>query len=99
MLLAVSKVPSTTGEAQNQVVFFCSKNWTLEERVQGMGFDTTSSILLELLLNHELLHIVYCHYILELIDRAVFFQAMISSSTLDVLSIVQASEINWCNID
>ena len=65
-----------TGEAQ--AVFLFEKNLNLEERVLGMHFDTINSnaggnkdtcIPLEKLIHHKLLHISYCHYILDLIAR------------------------------
>lgn len=42
-LLAVPTLPSETRETQAQAIFFVLKDWNLEEKVQGMCFDTTSS--------------------------------------------------------
>ena len=42
-LLAVQKLPSVTGEAQAQAVFNVLKKWGVNEKVQRMCFDTTSS--------------------------------------------------------
>ena len=91
-LLAVPKLPCGTGEAQANAVFSVLKCWNLEEKVQGMCFDTSSNtgqhrgacVHLEKLLGCDL-HIGCCHHILELIAGAAFSTAMGSSSVPDVL--------------
>jgi len=93
-LLAVPKLPSGTGEAQANAIFAVLREWNLQEKVQGMCFDTTSSntgqhkgtcTLLEQLIGHKLLHIGCHHHVLELIAGAAFGQAMGVSSAPDIL--------------
>ena len=55
-----------------------------------MYLDTTSSnndrqYPIKQLLNHELLQIAYLYYILEVISRVGYFQAMSTSSAPDIL--------------
>lgn len=85
-LLGVSKLLQRTEEAQAQAVFFVLKDSNLQEKVQGMCFDTTSSntgrhkvacIILQRLLNR--------HRILKLIAEAACTEAMGSSYAPDVL--------------
>ena len=106
-LLAVPKLPSGTGKDQSEAVFSVLKEWKLEEKVQGMCFDTTYSntgqhkgacILLEQLLGRELLHLACRHHILELVAGAAFSAAM-GYSTAPVILLSKRFKAAWQHIN
>ncbi len=106
-LLAVPKLLSGTGEAQAKAIFSVLKDWSLEDKVQGMCFDTTSCntgrhkgacILLQQLLGRNLLHIGCHHHVLELIATAAFSEAMGSSSAPYIL-LFKRFKTRWQYID
>ena len=88
-LLSVPKLPSGTGEAQAHAIFQALKEWNVQDNVEAMCFDTTSSntgrinracVILEQLLGRDLLYLACRHLILELMAGAAF-KAVISSSS------------------
>ena len=93
-LLAVPKPPSGTGEAQAQVVFDVLNEWGVDEKVQGMCFNTTNSntgrhkeacIILKQLVGRTLLYIGCRHHVLELVAGAAYSKVKCASSAPDVL--------------
>lgn len=106
-LLEVLKLPSGTGEAQAQAVVDSLKKWGIEDKVQAMCFDTTSSntgrhkgacILIEQLLGRKLLHLGCRHHIMELILAAAFGECMGSSFSPDIL-LFKRFQSRWASID
>jgi len=80
-LLGVPKVHSGTGDAQATAVFSLIQDWNLNDRVQYMSFDTTSSntglksgawMLLEQKLGRNLVSLACRHHVMELIIAKVF---------------------------
>jgi hypothetical protein len=93
-LLAVPKLPSSTGAAMANETVRVIREWKLEERVEALSFDTTASNtgihsgccrLIEVELGRPLLHLACRHHIMELILAAVF-KAVMASSNVSVSS-------------
>ena len=93
-LLAVPNLQCGTGEAQVKAIFAVLKEWNLEEKIQGMCFDTSSSntgqhkrtcTFLEQLVSHKPLHIGCHHHVLKLITWAPFAKTKKASTAPDVL--------------
>lgn len=92
-LLTVSKLPSSTGEAQAQAVVDALKNWGIENQVAAMCFDTTASntgsrqgacVRIEQMLDKDLLYLACRHHVMELIIGAAFDQVLRGSSGPDI---------------
>ena len=88
-LLPASKLESGTGEAQATAVVETLKKWDIQNQVQGMCFDTTSSnsgrnnvacVIIELLIGKDLLYFRCRHHILELIAGVAFSEVLRASS-------------------
>ncbi len=105
-LLAVSKIPSATGEAQ-AVFYEIVKDWCILENVRAMCFDTTISntgkksvacALLEQKLNKELLSFACRHHIMELIISAVF-EVCIGVTSSPEVTLFKRFQVYWRLID
>lgn len=106
-LLAVPKLLSGTGEAQAQAVMNTLKQWNIQDNVQGMCFDTTTSntgrhkgacLILEQLIGRELLHLGCRHHIMELLAGAAFTEVIGATSAPDVL-LFKRFQSRWEFID
>lgn len=84
-LLGVPMLPSGTGKAQADAVMEALQDWGLEDRVIGLGFDTTASntgiiggtcILLEQALGRQLLNLACRHHMHELVAMKAFTECM-----------------------
>ena len=80
-ILSARKIESSTGEDQAAEVFRCLQEWSLEDTVRAMCFDTTASntgrkrgaaIKLEQKLGKKLLYLACRHHIQELSAKAVW---------------------------
>lgn len=78
-LLRVPKSPSGNGESQASAVLHLLQEWSLEDRITAMGFDTTASntgifrgacVKLEEMLGREILWLACRHHIMELLMTA-----------------------------
>ena len=92
-LLAVPKLPSSSGAAMAKAIVEIIQEWKLEDRVEALSFDTTASNtgihsgccqLLGEALGRPLLHLACRHHIMELILAAVFKAEMVASSGPDI---------------
>ena len=92
-LLAIAKIPSSTGDLQANAVVKTLKHWNIADVVYAICFDTTSSntgcysgacIKIEGL-GWNLLHFACHHHILELLAGAASKEAMGSTSSPEVL--------------
>lgn len=106
-LLSVPKLPSGTGDEQAKAVVNSLRNWQIEDMVQGMCFDTTSSntgrnkgacVKIEQLLGRDLLHFACRHHVMELLAGAAFEAAMGASSAPEVL-LFKRFQAKWEWID
>ena len=106
-LLSVPKLPSGTGLAQAEAVFQALKEWNVQDNVQALCFDTTSSntgringacVIIEQLLGRDLLYLACRHHVLELIAGAAFKKVLPSSSSPNAQLFKRFKE-NWEFID
>jgi len=106
-LLSVPKLPSGTGEAQAHAIFKALKEWNVQDSVEAMCFDTTSSntgringacVIIEQLLCRDLLHLACRHHILELIAGAAF-KTVVTSSSAPEIQLFKRFRDHWEFID
>jgi len=106
-LLEIPKIPTGTGQDEAQAVYNVIRKWGLENLVQGMCFDTTSSntgrlsgacITLEQLLGRPLLHFACRHHILELVLSAAFGVCIGPSNAPEIL-VFKRFQDQWSSID
>ena len=106
-LLSVPKIVAGTGEAQANAVYQALKDWSLQDSVQALCFDTTSAntgringacVMIEQLLSRDLLHLACRYHLLELIAAAAFKKVLPSSSSPNI-QIFERFKDNWKFID
>jgi hypothetical protein len=106
-LLCVAKLPSGRGNEQANAILSALKDWGLEDRIAGMGFDTTASntgkysgtcVILQQKLTKDLLHLACRHHVLELVLGAAFTASMGTMSGPDVL-LFKRFQQHWHIID
>lgn len=106
-LLGVPPLQSGEGKSQARAVYDALQSWNIEDKVQGMCFDTTASntgsnegacVYLEKLLGRDLLHIACRHHILELLPAAAFKKVMGDTSNPEVL-LFKRFQAQWEHLD
>ena len=106
-LLGVSKLTSSTGEAQASAVEDLLNEWRISDRVVAMCFDTTASntgkhkgacVLLENKLGKKLLHLACRHHIYEIVLASIFKECMGKSSGPDI-AILKRFKDQWTKFD
>lgn len=106
-LLAVPKLKSGTGDAQARAILNTLEHWHIEDKVQGLCFDTTSSNtglkkgackILEQLLGRDLLHFACRHHIMEIIAGSAFIEAMGAFSAPEFL-LFKRFQAKWGSIN
>ncbi|XP_043468110.1 uncharacterized protein LOC122502231 isoform X2 [Leptopilina heterotoma] len=89
-LLGVPKLSSATGEEVACAVYEILMQWSLENKIQALVFDTTASnsgrlngacVLLEQKLNRDILFLAYRHHIYEIMLASVFEEPKLSFQT------------------
>lgn len=93
-LLRVPKLSSATGSETGDAVFKTLKTWDLDDKVIGMGFDTTAvntgvksgayTTSIENKLNKEFLWLPCRHHIMEIILSKVFTLCLGPSSSPEI---------------
>ena len=92
-LLSVPKIAAGTGKAEANAVYRALKDWSIQDSVQALCFDTTSAntgrvngacVMIKQLLSRDLLYLACRHHMLELIAAAAFKKVLPSSSSPNI---------------
>ena len=92
-LLSVPKIAAGTGKAEANAVYRALKDWSIQDSVQALCFDTTSAntgrvnaacVMIKQLLSRDLLYLACRHHMFELIAAAAFKKVLPSSSSPNI---------------
>lgn len=108
-LLGLPKQSSGTGAEIASAVFNHIQSWKLEDKVQEICFDTTSTntgqfngaaVLLEKLMNRTLMYLPCRHHIYELVLKYVFLKKVLNSTTVGPrITIFHKFKNSWGTFD